>query len=73
MFNLLSKFEHLFDGTLGTWKTNPIELELKNDNEKPYHAKPYPVLHSQEQKLREEVKRLVEFGVLRKINRSKWA
>jgi hypothetical protein len=73
LFNLLSKFEHLFDGTLGTWKTETIELELKNDNEKPYHAKPYPVPHSQEQKLREEVKRLVEFGVLRKINRSKWA
>ena len=67
LFNLLSKFDHLFDRTLGTWKTDPIE------HEKPYHAKPYPVPHSQEQKLREVVKRLVEFGVLRKIKRSQWA
>ena len=73
LFNLLSKFAPLFDGTLGTWKTDPIELELKDPNEKPYHAKPYPIPHSQEKKLREEVERLVKFGVLRKINRSEWA
>jgi hypothetical protein len=73
LFQLLSKFETLFDGTLGTWKTDPIELELKEEGIKPYHAKPYPVPHSQEQKLREEVTRLVRYGVLRKINRSEWA
>jgi transposase InsO family protein/exonuclease VII small subunit len=73
LFNLLSKFAPLFDGTLGTWKTDPIELELKDPNEKPYHAKPYPIPHSQEKKLREEVERLVKYGVLRKINRSEWA
>jgi hypothetical protein len=33
----------LFDGTLGNWKTDPVELELKDKNEKPYHARPYPV------------------------------
>ena len=64
-FNLQSKLAHLFDITLGTWKTDPIELELKDPNEKPYHAKPYPVPHSQEQKLIDEVRRLVKFDVLR--------
>ena len=44
---LLQKFEHLFDGALGTWKTEPIDLELKDPNVKPYHAKPYPVPFSQ--------------------------
>ena len=73
LFQLLTKYESLFDGTLGTWKTDPIELELKEEGTKPYHAKPYPVPHSQEKKLKEEVQRLVEFGVLRKINRSEWA
>jgi hypothetical protein len=46
---------------------------LKNKDEKPYHANPFPVSHSQEQKLKDEVQRLVEFGVLRKVNRSEWA
>ena len=73
LHKLLKKFAHLFDGTLGNWKTNPVELELKDKNEKPYHAKPYPVPHSQEQQLKDEVQRLVDFGVLRKVNRSEWA
>jgi hypothetical protein len=70
---LLQKFENLFDGTLGTWKTDPIELELKDPNVKPYHARPYPVPHSQEQRLKDEIRRLCEYGVLRKINNSEWA
>jgi hypothetical protein len=44
---LLQKFEELFDGSLGTWKTDPINLELKDPNVKPFHAKPYPVSFSQ--------------------------
>ena len=63
----------MFDGTLGSWKTDPVDLELRDEEGKPYHAKPYPVPYSQEQKLRDEVRRLVEYGVLRKVNRSEWA
>ena len=70
LLDLLKKYEHLFDGTLGSWKSSPAEIELKDPDCKPYHAKPYPVPQSQEQKLREEVQRLVDYGVLRKINRS---
>jgi hypothetical protein len=44
---LLQKYEDQFDGSLGTWKTDPIQLELKDPNARPYHAKQYPVLHSQ--------------------------
>ena len=29
LLKLLHKFEEVFDGTLGTWKTNPVDLELK--------------------------------------------
>jgi hypothetical protein len=46
LHKLLKKFAHLFNGTLGNWKTNPVDLELKDRNEKPYHAKPYLVPHS---------------------------
>jgi Reverse transcriptase (RNA-dependent DNA polymerase)/RNase H-like domain found in reverse transcriptase len=73
LLKLLQKYEDLFDGTLGTWKTDPIELELKDPNVKPYHAKPYPVPYSQEKRLKDEIRRLCEYGVLRKINNSEWA
>ena len=71
--DLLYKYKDLFDGSLGTWDTKPIELELKDPDAKPYHARPYPVLQSQEKKLRDECERMVQFGVLQKINRSEWA
>ena len=70
---LLQKYEDLFDGSLGTWKTDPIDIELKDPNVKPYHARPYPVPHSQEKKLKAEIERLCEYGVLRKTNSSEWA
>ena len=68
---LLAKYQDLFDGTLGTSKTEPIELELRPEA-KPYHAKPYPVPHSQEKKLKAEIDRMCAHGVLRKVNRSEW-
>ena len=51
----LYKFKHLFYGTLGHWNTEPVDLELKNEDVKPHHSKPYPVPYSQEKKLKEEV------------------
>ena len=67
---LLQKYEVLFDGTVGTWKTEPVDTVLRDPNCTPYHAKPYPVSSSQEQKLREEVDRLCKQGILIKIDRS---
>jgi hypothetical protein len=32
LLHLLQKYEDLFDGSLGTWKTDPIQLELKDPN-----------------------------------------
>ena len=31
LLKLLQKFEELFDGTLGTWKTDSVDFELKDD------------------------------------------
>ena len=73
LLQLMQKFAGLFDGTLGSWDTDPIELELKDPECTPYHAKAYPVPHSQEKMLKEEVERLCNYGVMRKINRSEWA
>ena len=63
----------MFDRTLGEWATAPVDLELKDPEGKPYHAKPYPVPQSQEVKLKAEIERLVELKVLRKVNESEWA
>jgi hypothetical protein len=73
LLHLLQKYEDLFDGSLGTWKTDPIQLELKDPNVEPYHAKPYPVPHSQEKQLKDEIRRFCKYGVLRKINHLEWA
>ena len=70
--DLLFRFEHLFDGTLGDWQTDPVNLELKTDA-KPYHAKAFPVPHIYEQSLKTEVQRLCDLGVIEKINESEWA
>ena len=57
---LLQKYETLFDGTVGIWKIEPVNILLRDPECTPYHAKAYPVPHFQEQKLREEVDRLCQ-------------
>ena len=42
LLKLLPKFGAFFDGTLGTWETAPVDLELKDDA-KPVCLQPYPV------------------------------
>ena len=42
LLDVLLKYEVLFDGTLGDWKTSPVKFELKEVME-PYHGKPFPV------------------------------
>jgi len=72
LLKLLKKFKTLFDGSLGTWETKPVELQLKDPNTKPVYIKPYPVPKSREVQLKEECKRLVQQGILRKVNHSEW-
>ena len=40
--DVLNKYELLFDGTLGTLKKKPVDIELQT-GAKPYNVKPYPV------------------------------
>ena len=42
LLKLLQIFEELFDGTLGTCKTYPVDFELKEDA-KPICLQPYPL------------------------------
>ena len=47
LLHILEKNESLFDGTMGTWKTPPVNLYLKDDAT-PMCSRPYPVLRVNE-------------------------
>jgi hypothetical protein len=66
---LLTKYEALFDGSLGTWKEHPHDIDLKPDS-KLYHAKAFPIPKIHLETLKAEVQRLCDLGVLRKVNHS---
>ena len=72
LLQLLNKYKSLFDGTLGLWKNELVKIELK-EGATPYHAKSYSIPKAYEQTLRLKVERLVKIGVLKRVNRSKWA
>ena len=54
LLKLLKTFEHLFDGTLGKWKSDPYDIQLK-EGAQPFHAKAFPIPKVHEQTLRDEV------------------
>ena len=58
LLSLLEYFEDLFDGTLGDWDTEPIDLEL-NPYFKPFNSRYYPVPRINKETFRKELKRLV--------------
>ena len=60
---LLRKHETLFDGKLGEWKGDPVDIELKPDA-KPYHTKAYPIAHIHEAMFKKDLDRLESIGVL---------
>ena len=68
---LLTKYEDLFDGTLGEWKTPPVEFELK-EGEVPHSQRHYPVPHLYKETFHKELLRLVKIGVLEPIQESEW-
>jgi Retroviral aspartyl protease len=61
---LLYKFEHLFDGTLGDWTTEPVSFKLK-EGAKPFQLSPFPVPKIHEDTLKKEIQRLCNLGVLK--------
>jgi hypothetical protein len=73
LLQVLQKYEHLFDGTLGEFNMAPISLILIDLGSKPIHACPYTVPRSVEQQLRKEIARLVDIGVLEEDYTSEWA
>ena len=71
VLKLLQKFKEMFDGTLGTWKTDPVDFGLKEDA-KPICLRPYPVPKVHEEIFKKEVERIFLLGVLEVENDSEW-
>jgi hypothetical protein len=72
LLSLLHTYQHLFNGSLGTWNDKPYDIELKADV-KPYHSRPFWVPKVDEVTLKIELECLTKAGVLKKVNQSKWA
>jgi hypothetical protein len=72
LLQLLKKYDSLFDGTLGDWKTKPISFQLK-EGVSLYHGQAFPVPKIHKDTLIKEVERLVKLGVLEQQPASEWA
>ena len=68
---LLQILEEFFDGTLSTWKTDPVDFKLKQDVNK-ICLQPYTVPKVQEEIFKNEVERLVLLGFLEVANDPEW-
>ena len=71
LYKLLSQYQDVFDGTLGAWKTEPVEFEM-HDDAKPHNQRYYPVPHLYKKTFKKELDRLVKLGVLEKVQESEW-
>ena len=69
LLELSQKFEELFDGILGIWKTDPVGSKLK-EYMNPICSRIYPLPNVHEEMFKEEFGRLVLLGVLEVANYS---
>ena len=72
LLSLPEDLEELFDGTLGDWATEPVDLELKPYS-KPFNSRYYPVPRINKEIFRKELKRLVEVEVLTPVQQNQYA
>jgi hypothetical protein len=63
LLQLLKKYELLFVGNLGDWKTKLVLFHLK-EGVSPYHGRAFPVPKIHKETIIKEVERLCEPGVL---------
>ena len=63
LLKLLQEFEEFFNGTLGTWKTDPVDSKLK-EYVNPIFLRPYPVPKVHEEFFKNEVGCLILLVVL---------
>ena len=71
LLQLLKQYEALFNGTLGRWRTTSVKIELQS-NSKPVNARWYPIPRINKDTFHKELMRLVNIGVLERVQESKW-
>jgi hypothetical protein len=71
LLKLLQKYELLFDGPLGDWKTKPVSFQLK-EGVSPYHGQAFQVPKIHKDTIMKEVERLCKLGVLERQPASEW-
>ena len=71
LYALLLKYKKIFSGELGEWRTDPVDLELKEGSE-PHCQRHYPVPRIHREVFKKDLDRLESLGVLEKTNDSEW-
>ena len=71
MLKLLYKFEELFGGKIGTWKTDQVDLELEEDM-KLIFLWPYPAPKVHKEMFKKEVEHLFLLVFIKVGNDSVW-
>ena len=72
LLRVLQQRQKLFSGKLGRYPHKKMDLELV-PNAKPIHLKPYPVAKAHEDLFKQELQRLCNIGVLRRVGTTEWA
>ena len=62
----------MFDGTLGDWSTEPVNLDLKPGS-RPFNSKYYTFPRINKERIHKYLKRLVEIGVLTPAQQSQYS
>jgi hypothetical protein len=63
LLQLLIKYELLFDGTLGDWKTKLVSFQIKEENTTPWPS--FPSAKNTQYTLIKKVERLCKLGLLK--------
>ena len=71
VLKILEYLEDLFDGTLGEWGIDPVDLELKSGS-KLFDSKYYMVPRINKETFTKDLKCLVEIGVLTMVQQSQY-
>ena len=69
---IILEFEDLFDGSLNDCYTKPVSFQLKEGSQ-PYHGRAFPIPQVHKETIMNEIKQLIELGVLEWQSLSEWA